>query len=460
MYQPPFHISNSMLMRVAAIAEKIGRISNYKDFETKPHLRRNNRIRSIHSSLAIEANSLSLDEVKGVIDGRIVLGPQREIQEVLNAYHAYEVIGYFDPYSVDDIKRLHGVMTHLTVQESGVFRSGNEGVFRGNQCIFMAPPPHLVPSQMEDLFAWMRAAANEVHPLILSSVFHYEFVFIHPFEDGNGRMARLWQTALLTKWNPIFQYLPLESYIHQSLADYYEAIGHFDPYSVDDIKRLHGIMTHLTVLESGILRSGTEGVFRGNQCIFMAPPPHLVPSQMDDLFAWMRAAKDEVHPLILSSVFHYEFVFIHPFADGNGRMARIWQTALLTKWNPIFQYLPLESHIHQSLADYYEAIAVCHSAGNADAFIEFMLDMIDSTLDWAQHQVNAEDAYLSEYVRKLLDVMEYDVPYTAAHILNALGLKSKENLRKHYLNPALENGLIVMGKPDKPTSRNQTYIRK
>ncbi len=328
MYQPPFHISNSMLMRVAAIAEKIGRISNYKDFETKPHLRRNNRIRSIHSSLAIEANSLSLDEVKGVIDGRTVIGPQKEIQEVLDAYQAYEALGQFDPYSVEDIKRLHGVMTHLTVQESGVFRSGNEGVFRGNKCIFMAPPPQLVPSQM------------------------------------------------------------------------------------------------------------------------------------DDLFAWMRSAESEVHPLILSSVFHYEFVFIHPFADGNGRMARLWQTALLTQWNPIFQYLPLESRIHQAQDDYYEAIAARHGAGNADAFIEFMLDMIDSTLDWAQQQVNADDAYLSAYVRRLLEVMEYDVPYTSAQILDRLGLKSKENLRKHYLGPALESGLIVMGNPDKPTSRNQTYIRK
>ena len=326
-YEPPFTITNKMLMLVAQIAEKTGRISNYRAFESKPHLRRNNRIRSIHSSLAIEANSLSLDEVKGVIAGKTVLGPQKEIQEVKNAYQAYDRIGHFDPYSVPELKNLHGIMTYLTVQESGVFRSGNEGVFKGDLCIFMAPPPNLVPELIDKLFRWMKAAADTVHPLILSSVFHYEFVFIHPFTDGNGRMARLWQTALLSAWNPVFQYLPLESRIHE-------------------------------------------------------------------------------------------------FQD-----------------------------------EYYEAIDACHVAGRSDIFVEFMLDKIDLTLDWALMQLSGEDAYLSEQVRKLLDVMEYDVPYTAAQIMTALGLKSKENLRKLYIGPALEKGLIVMRLPDKPTSRNQTYIR-
>ena len=327
-YVPPFSITNKMLTLVAEIAEKAGRIGNYRSFETKPHLRRNNRIRSIHSSLAIEANSLSLDEVKSVIGGKAVIGPQREIQEVRNAYEAYEALGHFDPYSLDDLKRMHGVMTNLTVKESGVFRSRNEGVFKGDRCIFMAPPPELVPRQMQALFDWMKGAGQEIHPLILSSVFHYEFVFIHPFADGNGRMARLWQTALLSEWNPIFQYLPLESRIYE-------------------------------------------------------------------------------------------------FQDG-----------------------------------YYEAIAACHTAGNSNAFIEFMLNMIDLTLEWAVRQVSAKDAYLPETVNKLLSAMEYDVPYTAVQLMQLLGLKSRVSFRSHYLNPALEKGLIVMGIPDKPTSRNQTYIRK
>lgn len=219
-------------------------------------------------------------------------------------------------------------------------------------------------------------------------------------------------------------------------------------------------MTYLTVQESGVFRSGNEGVFKGNRCIFMAPPPNLVPGQMDCLFDWLDAAANTVHPLILSSIFHYEFVFIHPFADGNGRMARLWQTALLSEWNPVFQYLPLESRIHEFQDAYYEAIAACHSAGCSDIFIEFMLDKINLTLDWALTQITGENAYLSEQVRLLLDVMEYDVPYTAAQIMAALGLKSKENLRKLYIGPALQHGLIVMGLPNKPTSRNQTYIKR
>ena len=224
-YTPPFTITNRMVAVISQISEKLGRISNDREFETKPRLRRDNRIRSIHSSLAIEANSLSLNAVKGVIDGRTVLGPQREIQEVKNAYRAYEEIGSFDPYSLDDLKRLHGVMTFLTVDGAGVFRTGEEGVFQGDRCIFMAPPAKLVPAQMEALFCWMRAAAAEVHPLLLSSVFYYEFVFIHPFADGNGRMARLWQTSLLAEWDPVFQYLPIESRIHAFQADYYKAIS-------------------------------------------------------------------------------------------------------------------------------------------------------------------------------------------------------------------------------------------
>jgi Fic family protein len=212
-YIPPFSMTNQMLMLALQIAEKAGKVSNYRSFETKPHLRRNNRIRSIQSSLAIEANSLSLDEVKSVISGKTVIGPQKEIQEVKNAYQAYDMLGRFDPYSIADLKKLHGVMTYLTVQESGMFRSHNEGVFSGDRCIFMAPPPELVPDQIQSLFDWMKRSREEVHPLILSSVFHYEFVFIHPFSDGNGRMARLWQTALLSQRNPIFQYLLLESRI-------------------------------------------------------------------------------------------------------------------------------------------------------------------------------------------------------------------------------------------------------
>ena len=183
-YQPPFAITNHMVKLVSEIAEKIGRLDRYQSLDAKPCLRRNNRIRSIHSSLAIGANSLSIDAVRGVIDGKTVIGPVKEIQEVKNAYRAYDELGKFDPFSIDELKRLHGVMTYLTVDESGQFRRGEEGVFDGGRCIFMAPPAMRVSALMDDLFSWMKQARKDVHPLILSSVFHYEFVFIHPFGMG------------------------------------------------------------------------------------------------------------------------------------------------------------------------------------------------------------------------------------------------------------------------------------
>lgn len=225
-YIPPFDVTNKMLNLIALIAEKVGQIrTNYKDLETRPKLRRNNRIRSIHSSLAIEANSLSLNEVKAVIDGKLVLGSQKEIREVQNAYEAYEMLGNFNPYAIEDLKKIHEVMTKYLIEESGRFRGGEEGVFDGSRCIFLALPPRLVPQLMENLFEWMNTNRKELNLLILSSVFHYELVFIHPFSDGNGRMARLWQTALLMEWRNLFQFLPLENQIQKFQDKYYSAIA-------------------------------------------------------------------------------------------------------------------------------------------------------------------------------------------------------------------------------------------
>ena len=183
-YKPPFTITNKILSYVSSISEKIGRVTAISNLEAKPHLRRNNKIKSIHSSLKIEANSLTLGQVRDVINGKAVLGEQ-------NAYAAYERLSEINPYDIRHLKQFHGTMTKYLVEESGKFRSGEEGVFNGDQCIFMAPPARFVPQLMDELFTWMKEMREEVHPLILSSVFHYEFVFIHPFSDGNGRMARL-----------------------------------------------------------------------------------------------------------------------------------------------------------------------------------------------------------------------------------------------------------------------------
>ena len=327
-YKPPYTITNKMLEYVSSISEKVGNLKGYSHLEVKPHLRRNNRIKSIHSSLKIEANSLSLSEVRDVINGRIVLGDRQEIQEVKNAYMAYGEIKKIDPYNLEDLKEIHGVMTAGIVHESGNFRKGEEGVFSDETCIFIAPPPNMVPDLMEDLFAWM------------------------------------------------------------------------------------------------------------------------------------RKNKEVIHPLILSAIFHYEFVFIHPFSDGNGRMARLWHTVLLYQWRDIFEYIPLESQIEKFQNEYYDAIAACHVNGNSDMFIEFMLEQIDNILDEVTEQFEQSALDMSEYVQRMLAVMEYDIPYTAVAIMEKLGLKSRETFRKNYMNPALELGIVQMTIPDKPNSRNQRYVRK
>ena len=201
-----------MLSRTISIAEKLGKIETYHSLKRMPILRRNNKIRSIHSSLAIEANSLSLDEVRDVISGKVVIGPQKEIQEVKNAYQAYELIKEFNPYRIDDLLKAHRILTNLTIEDNGKYRNHAEGVFDGNKVIFVAPPADMVPQLMNDLFYWLNAD-KDVPMLIKSCIFHYEMVFIHPFSDGNGRTVRLWQNVLLTQWNSIFEYIPIESMI-------------------------------------------------------------------------------------------------------------------------------------------------------------------------------------------------------------------------------------------------------
>ena len=219
-------------------------------------------------------------------------------------------------------------------------------------------------------------------------------------------------------------------------------------------------MTKYLIDESGCFRHGEEGVFNGEECIFMAPPARFVPQLMNELFGWMKKEKDQMHPLILSSVFHYEFVFIHPFADGNGRMARLWHTCLLANWKPFFQYIPIESQIERFQEEYYNVIAQCHVNGDSNLFIEFMLRQIDQILKEVLLQSEGQRENISEYVKRLLDVMEYEVPYTAVTLMELLGLKSKESFRKNYLNPAIELQLIRMTVPDKPRSRNQRYVKR
>lgn len=222
---------------------------------------------------------------------------------------------------------------------------------------------------------------------------------------------------------------------------------------------MHGIMTRYLIQESGEFRKGEEDVFDGDTCIFVAPPAAMVPSLMEQLFQWMKESCKTVHPLILSCVFHYEFVFIHPFSDGNGRIARMWHTAILSKWNPIFEYIPIKSQIERFQSDYYNAISTCHREGESTKFIQFMLKQIDAILDEVIDQVKKENAEYSDCIRTLLDAMEYDIPYSTKQLMEMLDLKSRDGFRRNYLKPALEADLIDMTQPDNPTSRTQKYIK-
>ena len=327
-YIPPFEISNEMLKKVSDIMEKIGKLDSFTNLDKTPYLRKQTKINSVHSSVAIENNPLSLKQVKDVIDGKLVIGEQKDIQEVKNAYKAYEMLKDINPYSIDDLKKVHRVMTFLVEEVSGEFRTTSEGIF-----------------------------------------------------DDNGN------------------------------------------------------------------------------CIFVCPPGDRVNSLMNDLFEWLNENKDTIHPLILSSIFHYEFVFIHPFTNGNGRTVRLWQNSILYKWKDIFEYLPIESKIHKYQDEYYNSIALCHKNANSNVFIEFMLKMIDETLDEAIYTSHLPLTSETININKLLDVMESGKPMTATEIMEKLGIKSKETLRGQYLDPAIKQGLVSLTIPDKPTSKNQMYYK-
>lgn len=327
-YVPPFNITPEILTKATIISEKITKLDSFTNLNKKPYLRKQTKINSIHSSLAIENNNLTLGQVKDVIDGKLVIGSQKDIQEVKNAYKAYEMISKIDPYSIEDLKKIHGIMTFLTVEDSGKFRMGREGVFDGDKCIFVCPPPEVVNS-------------------------------------------------LIT-----------------------------------------------------------------------------------NLFNWMNENKDKLHPLILSSIFHYEFVFIHPFSDGNGRTVRLWQNILLYNWKEIFEYLPIESQIFKYQEEYYNTIDNCNKKGDSTEFIEFMLKMIDETLDEALSTPSTPINQETIYINKLLDCLERNVPVSAKEIMTKLGIKSKTTLQNNYLHPAIKQGLIKLTNPDKPNSSIQTYYKE
>ena len=222
--QPPFEINERIMADVIEIAELVGRVSVTDKISMNPTLRRTNRIQTIYSSLAIEQNTLDIEQVTAVLSGKRVIAPPKDIAEVQNAYEIYDNMDKLNPYSIDDLLKAHSVMERGLLNEAGEFRSRPVGVAdsEGN-ILHFGTLPQYVPKLVQELLEWTEK--SEIHLLIKSCVFHYEFELIHPFADGNGRMGRLWHTLLLSKWNPIFAWLPIESIIHDNQSEYYNAIN-------------------------------------------------------------------------------------------------------------------------------------------------------------------------------------------------------------------------------------------
>lgn len=325
-YKPPYTVTSKMVNLISAIMKQIGRLTSNSGLDNKPQLRRTNKINSIYSSLAIENNALSKNQVKDIINGKLVIGPKRDILEVKNAIRVYDSILDINPFNDSNLLKYHGIMMESLIDDSGKYRLGQEGVFEGDKVIHLAPPADRVGCLMNDLFDYLN---------------NYE----------------------------------------------------------------------------------------------------------DNIF-------------IKSSVFHYEFEFIHPFSDGNGRMGRLWQTCILASEEEIFAYLPIESIIKERQQEYYDSIALSTKEGNSNTFIEFMLDSILETVNRIVEEANRQGQYQSVQVRKLLQVMKDDYPYTLRELLELLEMKSRVSFKKNYLDPAISDGLVEMTLPETPSSRNQRYIKK
>ena len=225
-YTPPYTITNKIVALIAEISELIGHITVTSGLNNNPKLRRANRIKTIQASLAIENNTLTVEQITALLNGKRILGTPAEIKEVKNAYEVYEQLLTFNPFSVSDLLKAHGILMADLVKNAGHFRTGGVGVFKGSRVVHMAPPAEFVPEHIANLLSWYQQST--AHPLVKSAVFHYEFEFIHPFADGNGRMGRLWHTLLLAEWKEILAWIPVETLVKKRQEEYYEALGKAD----------------------------------------------------------------------------------------------------------------------------------------------------------------------------------------------------------------------------------------
>lgn len=225
-YNPPYTITNKIVALIAEISELIGHITVTSGLNNNPKLRRDNRIKTIQASLAIENNTLTVEQITALLNGKRILGTPAEIKEVKNAYEVYEQLLTFNPFSVSDLLKAHSILMADLVKNAGYFRTGGVGVFKGSRVVHMAPPAEFVPEHIANLLSWYQQST--AHPLVKSAVFHYEFEFIHPFADGNGRMGRLWHTLLLAAWKEILAWIPVETLVKKRQEEYYEALGKAD----------------------------------------------------------------------------------------------------------------------------------------------------------------------------------------------------------------------------------------
>lgn len=320
-YVPLYTVTDTIIHLIAEIGEYVGAITIKNETATNPQFRHDNQIRSIHSSLAIKNNSSSLEQITDVINRKRMLGVPNEIREVKNTYEAYNLLLELNPFSVEDMLKVHKILMSDLAKEAGCFRSGNVGVFAENQLMYTVPLANAVPKLIDDLINWVKTSAT--------------------------------------------------------------------------------------------------------------------------------------HPLIKSCVFHYEFEFIRPFSDGNGRMGRIWQTLLLSRWKSLFAWLPVETIVRERQEEYYDVLATADKAANSTAFVEFMLTAIRDALKELLRTEQVREQ-VTVQVEKLLAALDNET-LSARELLNRLGLKHRPTFATNYLRPALELGLIEMTIPDKPNSNRQKY---
>jgi Fic family protein len=223
---PPYQITPVILKLIASVSEKLGQINaKYLD-KPSVKLRKENQIKTIHSSLSIEGNTLTTDQITALLDKKRVIGPEKDVNEVLNAINVYQRLNSFNPTSSTSFLKAHEMLMNGLISDNGKYRTSGVGIVSGNQMAHMAPPSENVPYLMNDLFDFLKES-NEI-ALIKSCVFHYEMEFIHPFMDGNGRMGRLWQTLLLMQDYPVFEFIPFENIIHKTQNEYYQALSASD----------------------------------------------------------------------------------------------------------------------------------------------------------------------------------------------------------------------------------------